>query len=166
MSLNLENKKTVVAEVVEVLKSAQTVVIASYQGVTVDKMTAIRSEARSSGVYLRVLKNTLARIAVSDTGFAPLADKMSGQLIYAVSEDAVSAAKIMHEFAKNNDTARIVGGIFNNQLLDEAGVKHLASIPSREELLAKVMGVIREVPASFVRTVAAIRDQKSAESVA
>ncbi|MCC2644839.1 MAG: ribosomal protein [Burkholderiales bacterium] len=162
MSLNLESKKTVVAGVSTTLNTAQTVVIAEYQGVTVEQMTILRANARKSGVYLRVLKNTLARIAVKDTKFAPLADKMSGQLVYAMSEDAVAAAKIVNDFAKSNEALKIVAGQFNEKLLDVAQVKKLASIPSRDELLAQVMGVMQQIPASFVRVVAAIKDKKEA----
>jgi len=160
LSLNLESKKAVVAEVSETLKTAQTVVIAAYQGVTVDKMTAIRANARKAGVYLHVLKNTLARIAVEGTKFAPLADKMSGPLVYAVSTDPIAAAKVINDFAKDNEAVKIVAGMYNEQLLDVSGVKHLASIPSREELLSLIMGVMQQIPAGFVRCVAAIKEQK------
>ncbi|MCC2625138.1 MAG: ribosomal protein [Burkholderiales bacterium] len=160
MSLNLESKKTVVAGVSKTLNTAQTVVLAEYQGVTVAQMTALRANARKSDVYLHVLKNTLARIAVKDTKFAPLADKMSGQLVYAISEDAVAAAKVVNDFAKSNEALKIVAGQYNEKLLDVVEVKKLASIPSRNELLAQVMGVMQQIPASFVRVVAAIRDQK------
>jgi large subunit ribosomal protein L10 len=162
LSLNLESKKTVVAGVLSTLNTAQTVVLAEYQGVTVEQMTALRANARKSDVYLRVLKNTLARIAVKDTKFAPLADKMSGQLVYAISEDAVSAAKVVNDFAKSNEALKIVAGQYDEKLLDVAEVKKLASIPSRNELLAMTMGVMQQIPASFVRVVAAIRDQKEA----
>lgn len=162
MSLNLESKKTVVAGVSNTLNTAQTVVLAEYQGVTVEQMTALRANARKADVYLRVLKNTLARIAVKDTKFAQLADKMSGQLVYAISEDAVAAAKVVNDFAKSNEALKIVAGQYDEKLLDVAEVKKLASIPSRNELLAQVMGVMQQIPASFVRVVAAIRDQKEA----
>lgn len=162
MSLNLESKKTVVAGVSNTLNTAQTVVLAEYQGVTVEQMTALRASARKSDVYLRVLKNTLARIAVKDTKFAPLADKMSGQLVYAISEDAVAAARVVNDFAKSNEALKIVAGQYDEKLLNVAEVKKLASIPSRNELLAQVMGVMQQIPASFVRVVAAIRDQKEA----
>ncbi|MDD3265623.1 MAG: 50S ribosomal protein L10 [Burkholderiales bacterium] len=164
MSLNLESKKVVVAQVSETISTAQTVVIAEYAGVTVDAMTAIRKEARAKGVYLHVVKNTLARKAVEGTKFAPLADKMTGQLIYSVSDDPVAAAKIISDFSKANAKVNIVAGMYNEQLLDTAGVKQLAAIPSREELLAMVMGVMQQVPASFVRAVAALRDKKEQEA--
>lgn len=127
-------------------------------------MTAIRKEARAKGVYLHVIKNTLARKAVEGTKFAPLAEQMSGQLIYSVSEDPVAAAKIISDFAKANAKVNIVAGMYNEQLLDVAGVKQLASIPSRDELLAMVMGVMQQIPASFVRAVAALKDKKEQEA--
>jgi len=160
LSLNLESKKAEVAQVVETLKSAQTVVIAEYQGVTVKGLTTIRAKARATKVYLHVLKNTLARIAVNGTQFALLAEKMSGPLVYSISQDPVAAAKIISDFAKENEVVKIIAGMYNDKLLDVAGVKHLASIPSREELLSMVLGVMQQVPASFVRCVAAIKDQK------
>lgn len=164
MSLNLESKKVVVAQVSETISAAQTIVIAEYAGVTVEAMTAIRKEARAKGVYLHVIKNTLARKAVEGTKFAPLAEQMSGQLIYSVSEDPVAAAKIISDFAKANAKVNIVAGMYNEQLLDVAGVKQLASIPSRDELLAMVMGVMQQIPASFVRAVAALKDKREQEA--
>ncbi|MFN8769562.1 MAG: 50S ribosomal protein L10 [Neisseriaceae bacterium] len=160
MSLNLESKKAVVAEVSETLKSAQTVVLAQYAGVTVDQMTVIRAKARKENVYLHVVKNTLVRKAVEGTKFAPLSDKMVGPLVYSVSEDPVAAAKIINEFAKDNGVVKIVAGMYNEKELDTAAVKQLASIPSREELLAQVMGVMLQVPSKFVRCLAAIKEQK------
>ncbi len=162
MSLNLESKKAVVTEVSDTLKSAQTLVIALYAGVTVDKMTSIRKSARSNNVYLHVVKNTLVRKAVEGTKFAPLADKMVGQLVYSISEDPVAAAKIINDFAKENDKVKIVAGMYNDKLLDANGVKQLASIPSREELLSTIMGLMLEIPTSFVRCLAAIRDKQVA----
>ena len=160
MSLNLDGKKAVVSEVSDVLKSAQTLVVAQYAGVSVAKMTGVRAAARKANVYLHVVKNTLVRKAVEGTKFAPLADKMSGQLVYSVSDDPIAAAKIISEFAKDNDAVKIVGGMFNDKLLDVNGVKQLAMIPSREVLLAMCLGVMQQIPASFVRCVAAIRDKK------
>lgn len=162
MSLNLDSKKAVVASVAGTLRTAQTIVIAEYKGVTVAQMTMLRASARKSNVSLRVLKNTLARIAVKDTKFAPLSDKMSGQLIYAMSDDALAAAKIVNDFAKSNESLKIVAGQYNEKLLDVAEVKRLAAIPSRDELLAQIMGLMQQIPAGFVRVVAAIRDQKLA----
>jgi len=164
LSLNLESKKAVVAEVVETLTNAQTVVIAEYAGVTVETMTSIRAQARQAGVFLHVVKNTLARKAVEGTKFAPLAEKMTGPLIYSISDDPIAAAKIISEFSKANGKVNIIAGMYNEKLLDVAGVKQLASIPSRDELLAMVMGVMQQIPASFVRLVAALKDKKEQEA--
>ena len=128
-------------------------------------------QARKNGVYLRVLKNSLARRAVADSPFSGLADQMVGPLIYGISDDPVAAAKVISDFAKGNDKLVVTGGSLPNSVIDAAGVKALATMPSREELLAKLMGTMQapvaqfmrtlnEVPAKFVRTVAAIRDQK------
>ena len=134
-------------------------------------MTKLRAKAREQGVYLRVLKNTLARRAVADTPFAGLADQMVGPLVYGISEDPVAAAKVLVNFAKDNDKLVIKGGAMANTVMDVEAVKQLATMPSREELLAKLMATmnepiakfvrtINEVPARFVRTVAAVRDAK------
>ncbi|MBP7781960.1 MAG: 50S ribosomal protein L10 [Burkholderiales bacterium] len=164
MSLNLQNKKAVVAQVSETLSTAQTIVIAEYAGVTVESMTVIRAQARKANVFLHVVKNTLARIATEGTKFAPLADQMVGQLIYAVSDDPIAAAKIISDFVKANSKVKIVAGMYNDQMLDAAGVKQLAAMPSRDELLAMAMGVMQQVPAGFVRVVAALRDKKEQEA--
>ena len=159
MSLNLQNKKAVVAQVSETLSTAQTIVIAEYAGVTVESMTVIRAQARKANVFLHVVKNTLARIATEGTKFAPLADQMVGQLIYAVSDDPIAAAKIISDFVKANSKV-----MYNDQMLDAAGVRQLAAMPSRDELLAMAMGVMQQVPAGFVRVVAALRDKKEQEA--
>jgi large subunit ribosomal protein L10 len=171
LSLNLEEKKAVVAEVSEQVSKAQAIVVAEYRGLPVGDMTALRAQARKSGVYLRVLKNTLVRRAVDGTPFSGLADKMVGPLVFGISTDPVSAAKVLNDFAKANDKFVIKAGAMPNQVMDAAGVKALASMPSREELLAKLMGTMQapvakfvrtlnEVPTSFVRGLAAVRDQK------
>jgi large subunit ribosomal protein L10 len=103
LSLNLTQKKAVVAEVSEVIANAQTVVLAEYRGTPVTDMTVLRAEARKSGVYLRVLKNSLVRRAVEGTPFADLANDMVGPLVFGISEDAVAAAKVMNNFAKENE---------------------------------------------------------------
>ena len=175
MSLNLEGKKEVVAEVSERLKKAQTVVLAEYRGLPVEDITVLRSQARASGVYLRVLKNTLARRAVKGTPFEKLADHMVGPLAYGISDDPVAAAKVLHAYAKGNDKLVIKGGAMANQVMSAKEVGQLASMPSRDELLAKLMGTMRapiakfvqtlnEVPAKLVRTLAAVRDQKEKAS--
>ena len=171
MSLNIEGKKEVVAEVSERLKKAQSVVLAEYRGLPVEDITVLRSRARASGVYLRVLKNTLARRAVQGTPFEKLADQMVGPLAYGISDDPVAAAKVLHAYAKGNEKLVIKGGMMPNYLMTAKEVGNLATMPSRDELLAKLMGTMQapiatfvrtlaEVPSKFVRTVAALRDQK------
>jgi len=171
LSLNLEGKKEVVAEVSARLKSAQTVVLAEYRGLAVEDITVLRSRARASGVYLRVLKNTLARRAVQGTPFEKLADQMVGPLAYGISDDPVAAAKVLHAYAKGNEKLVIKGGMMPNYLMTAKEVANLATLPSREELLSKLLGTMQapivkfvrtlnEVPTKFVRAVAAVRDQK------
>ena len=171
MSLNLQSKKDVVAEVTAKLANAQAVVIAEYRGLPVEHITVLRSQARASGVYLRVLKNTLARRAVQGTPFEKLADQMVGPLAYGISEDPVAAAKVLHAYAKGNDKLVIKGGAMPNYLMTAKEVGNLATLPSREQLLASLMGTmnapitkfvqtLNEVPSKFVRALAAVRDQK------
>lgn len=160
MSLNLEDKKAVVAEVSAKVANAQTIVLAEYAGVTVEALTDLRVKARKSGVYLRVLKNTLARRAVADTPFAPLAEQMTGPLIYGISEDPVAAAKVLNDFAKGNDKLVLKVGSYAGKVLDQAGVQALASIPSREELLAKLLGVMHAPVSGFACTLAALAKQR------
>lgn len=171
MSLNRQEKALVIEEVAGQVATAQSIVIAEYRGLDVASVTVLRKQARESGVYLRVLKNTLVRRAIADTSFEGLSDQLVGPLMYAVSEDPVAAAKTMADFAKTNPSLVIKGGAMPNSLLDEAGVKALASMPSRDELLAKLLGTMQapiaqfvrtlnEVPTKFVRGLAAVRDQK------
>lgn len=173
MSLNREEKAVVIEEVSAEIAKAQSVIIAEYRGLDVAAVTVLRKQARESGVYLRVLKNTLVRRAVAGTPFEVLTSKMSGPLMYAVSQDPVSAAKVLASFAKTNDKLVITGGALPDNALDSEGVKALATMPSREELLAKLMGTMQapvtqfvrtlnEVPTKFVRGLAAVRDQKEA----
>lgn len=164
MSLNIEDKKAVVAEISAEVAKAQTIVIAEYRGISVEKMTALRVEARKSGVYLRVLKNTLARRAVAGTEFADLAEQMTGPLIYALSADPVAAAKVVSEFAKANDKLVIRAGSYSGKVLDKAGIATLASIPSREELLSKLLYVIKAPLSGFVRGLAALAEKKQGEA--
>ena len=162
MSLNLTEKKAVVAEVSAQVAQAQVIVLAEYRGIGVADMTVLRAEARKSGVYLRVLKNTLVRRAVEGTPFAALADSMVGPLVFGISADAVAAAKVINNFAKTNDKIVIKAGSMPNQLMDAAGVQALASTLSRDELLAKFAGTLKEVPSKFARALAAVRDAKEA----
>ena len=142
MSLNRSEKQTVIDEVTGLAAKAQTLVIAEYRGITVADMTKLRSQARSLGVTLSVLKNTLARRAVAGSAFEIVADQMSGPLIYGFSVDAVAAAKVLADFAKTNDKLVIRGGAFAGKTLDVNGVKQLASIPSKEVLLAQISGLL------------------------
>lgn len=171
MGLNLDDKKAVVAEVSEKLADAQAVIMAEYRGLEVGQVTELRAKARESGVYLRVLKNTLVRRAVEGTPFEGLADQLVGPLIYGISNDPVAPAKVLVEFSKTNDKLVVKGGAMPSYVMDVEGVKALASMPSREELLATLLGTMQapvakfvqtlnEVPSKFVRTLAAVRDAK------
>ena len=156
MSLNLNDKKAVVAEVSAKVATAQTIVVAEYRGIQVGHLTQLRAKARAQGVYLRVLKNTLARRAVEGTAFASLGNEMTGPLIYAISDDAVAAAKVTHEFAKGNDKLVVKAGNYAGKSLDKAGVAALASIPAREVLIAQLLGVMQAPVSSFARALAAL----------
>ncbi len=160
MGLNLNDKKAVVAEVSAQVANAQTIVIAEYRGIEVTDLTVLRKKARESGVYLRVLKNTLVRRAVAGTSFAGLADQMVGPLIYSVSTDPVAAAKVLNDFAKTNDKLVLKAGSYAGKVLDKAGVQALASVPSREELLSKLLYVMQAPVAGFVRALDALAKQR------
>ena len=142
MSLNRSEKEAVISEVTSLAAKAQTLVIAEYRGITVADMTKLRVDARSKGVSLSVLKNTLARRAVAGSQFDVVADQMTGPLIYGFSEDAVAAAKVVADFAKTNDKLVIRGGVYDGKALDANGVKQLASIPSKEVLLSQLCGLL------------------------
>jgi large subunit ribosomal protein L10 len=142
LSLNRSEKQAVVEEVTGLAAKAQTLVLAEYRGITVADMTKLRSAARSQGVNLSVLKNTLARRAVAGSQFEVVGDQMTGPLIYGFSVDAVAAAKVVADFAKTNDKLVIRGGAFAGKALDVNGVKQLASIPSKEVLLAQLCGLL------------------------
>ena len=160
MSLNIEDKKAVVAEVSAQLVDAQTLVIAEYRGIEVSSMTKLRAKARENGVYLRVLKNTLVRRAVAGTQFEALADQMVGPLVYGVSADPVAAAKVLHQFAKEDNKIVIKAGSYNGKVLNAAEVAELASIPSREELLSKLLFVMQAPVSGFARALGALAAQR------
>jgi large subunit ribosomal protein L10 len=171
LGLNLDEKKAVVAEVSAEVAKAQGIFVAEYRGLGVGSMTELRAKARKSGVYLRVLKNTLARRAVAGTPFEKLAEQMVGPLVYGISSDPVATAKVLNEFAKANEKLVIKAGAMPNAVITAKEVKALASMPSREQLIAQLLGTMQapvaqfvrtlnEVPSRFVRTLAAIRDQK------
>jgi large subunit ribosomal protein L10 len=161
VGLNLNDKKAVVAEVSAKVATAQTVVVAEYRGIQVAHLTQLRAKARAQGVYLRVLKNTLARRAVEGTQFAALADSMTGPLIYSISDDAVAAAKVIADFAKTNDKLVITAGNYAGKQLDKAAVTALASIPSREVLISQLLGVMLAPVSGFARGLAALAAKKS-----
>ena len=142
MSLNRSEKQAVIDEVTGLAAKAQTLVLAEYRGISVADMTKLRSQARGLGVTLSVLKNTLARRAMTGSPFEVVSDQMTGPLIYGFSVDAVAAAKVVSDFAKTNDKLVIRGGAFAGKILDVNGVKQLASIPSKEVLLAQVCGLL------------------------
>ncbi|MEZ5644849.1 MAG: 50S ribosomal protein L10 [Burkholderiaceae bacterium] len=142
MSLNRSEKEAVINEVTSLAANAQTLVMAEYRGITVAAMDQLRVSARNNGVSLSVLKNTLARRAVAGSSFEVAADQMTGPLIYGFSADAVAAAKVVADFAKTNDKLVIRGGVYGGKALDVDGVKQLASIPSKEVLLAQLCGLL------------------------
>ena len=173
MSLNLQEKQAVVAEVAKQIAGAQAIVMAENRGMAVADMTKLRAKARASGVYFRVVKNTLVRRAVAETPFATLADKMVGPLAYGIGPDPVAVAKVLNDFAKGNDKFVIAGGAMPGQVMSAKEIAALASLPSREELLARLVGTMQapiaklvrtmnEVPGKFVRTLVAVRDAKQA----
>jgi len=175
LSLNLEQKQAVVSEIAAQLGSAQSVIVAEYRGLDVGAVTELRSKARKSGLYLRVLKNSLARRAVKGTPFEKLSEQMTGPLIYGISQDPVAGARVLSAFAKDNEKLVIRAGAMPNVLMSVKDVKALAALPSREELLAKLLGTMQapvvkfvqtlnEVPGKFVRTLAAVRDSQAKQA--
>ena len=166
MGLNLDDKKAVVAEVSAQVANAQTIAVAEYRGIAVGDLTALRAKARESGVYLRVLKNTLVRRAIAGTPFEGLAGDLTGPLIYGISADPVAAAKVLNDFAKGNDKVVLRAGSYAGKTLDKAAVQALASIPSREELLAKLLGVMQAPVSGFAGALAALAKKREEEGAA
>lgn len=160
MSLNRNEKAAVVAEVSAQAAQAQTLALAEYRGLTVEHLNALRKTAREQGVYLHVLKNTLARRAVNGTPFECVAESMTGPLIYGFSQDAVAAAKVIADFAKGNDKLVIKAGAYAGKPLDAAGVKALASIPSKEVLLAQVAGLLKSPVQRMAGVLAALAEKR------
>ena len=169
----MEQKQAVVAEVAKQVAGAQAIIMAENRGMKVADITRLRAKARASGVYFRVVKNTLVRRAVEDTPFATMAEQMVGPLAYGIGPDPVAVAKVLNDFAKGNEKFVITGGGMPGQLMTAKQIAALASLPSRDELIAKLMGTMQapvaklvrtmnEVPAKFVRTLAAVRDAKQA----
>ena len=166
MALGLEDKKAIVAEVSEAAKGALSAVAADSRGVTVAKMTALRQSAREAGVYLRVVRNTLLARAVEGTDFACMNDVFVGPTLIAFSnEHPGAAARLFKEFAKGNDKFSIKGGAFQGEFIPAAQIDRLATLPTYEEAIAKLMATMKEASAGkLVRTLAALRDKKEAEA--
>ena len=162
MGLNLEQKQAVVAEVAKQVAGAQAIVMAENRGMAVADMTQLRAKARASGVYFRVVKNTLVRRAVADTPFASLADKMVGPLAYGICADPVAVAKVLSDFAKGNEKLVVKGGAYAGKMLDANGVKALAAIPSREVLIAQIAGLLKSPIQRLAGVVAALAEKKGA----
>lgn len=171
MSLNLEQKKAVVEKLATTLADAQGVALAEYRGLTVAQMTELRKKARESAVFLRVVKNNLARRAVEGSNFECLKDAFIGPLALAAGADPVAVAKVLSEFAKDNEDLRVKAASTDGKLMSEAQFNTLAKLPGRDQLLAQLVGtmkapiqqlvqVLNEVPSKFVRTLAAVRDSK------
>ena len=166
MSLNRSEKEAVVSEVTDLAKEAETLVLAEYRGITVADMIKLRSSARSQGVTLSVLKNTLARRAVSGSTFEIVADQMTGPLIYGFSVDAIAAARVVADFSKTNDKLVIRGGATAGKALDVAGVKLLASVPSKDVLLAQLCGLLMSPISRAAVVLGALAAQKAAPETA
>ncbi len=173
VGLNLEQKQAVVAEVAKQVAGAQAIVMVENRGMAVADMTRLRAKARATGVYFKVVKNTLVRRAVEKTPFASLADSMVGPLAYGIGPDPVAVAKVLNDFAKGHEKFVITGGAMPGQMMSAKQIAALAALPSRDELIAKLMGTMQapvarlvrtmnEVPSKLVRALAAVRDAKQA----
>jgi len=174
MALNFEQKKAVVAEVADAANKALAAVAAEYRGLTVEEMTELRAKARESGVYLRVVKNTLARRAIEGTDFACMQEGLTGQLVLAFSqEDPGSAARVIKDFAKDHENLAVRLVSIGGKLLEPSEIDTLAKMPTYDQAISMLMAVMKapveklartlnEVPGKLVRTVAAVRDAKEA----
>ncbi len=173
MSLSFEQKKAVISEVTEAIASAQAGVLAEYRGLNVAQITALRQQARNAGVWIRVVKNNLAKRVIQGSNFECLTDYFVGPIIFSTSEDPVSVAKVMAGFAKDNEGLKITAGAMNGTLIDFATIQSLSKLPGRDELIAKLMGTMQapiqklvatlnEVPSKCVRTLAAVAEAKKA----
>jgi large subunit ribosomal protein L10 len=174
MALNLEDKKALVAEVAAVAQKAQSVVAAEYRGLTVGQMTELRAKARKQGVYMRVVKNTLARKALAGTSFESVGPKLKGPLVLAFSkDDPGAAARVVKDFAKANEKLVATLVSLGGQVLPGGDLEKVASLPTREQALSMLLGVLKAPVQKFAgtlaapaaklaRTVAAVRDQRQA----
>lgn len=173
MSLNLDQKKQVVESVSAVMQDSQAVIVAEYRGMTVEEMSGFRRNAHENGVTVQVVKNTLLKRAAEGTAFECLTDSFVGPLVFAASEDPVAVAKVVDKFQSEVDALNIKAGAMGGSVLSASEINALAKLPSREELLAKLMGTMQapiaktaqtlnEIPTKFVRGLAAVRDAKEA----
>jgi large subunit ribosomal protein L10 len=160
LSLNRNEKAAVVTDVAAQVARSQTLALAEYRGLTVEHLNNLRRQARDKGVYLHVLKNTLARRAVAGTPFEVASESMVGPLIYGFSEDAVAAAKVLSDFAKGNDKLVVKGGAYAGRMLSADGIKSLAAIPSKEVLLAQLLGLMQSPVSRMARVLAAIAEKR------
>lgn len=172
--LTIEDKKAIIAEVASNATNAQSAIAAEYSGLSVDAMTRLRADARRAGVYLRVVKNTLARRAVENTEFACIRDSLVGPLVYAFSpEEPAAAARVLNDFAKDNEKLIVKVVALRGKLLSPGDIKKLASMPTKDEAISQLMAVMKapveklartlaEPTNKLARTIAAIRDQKQA----
>lgn len=160
MSLNRNEKAAVITDVAAQVARSQTLALAEYRGLTVEHLNNLRRQARDKGVYLHVLKNTLARRAVAGTPFEVASESMVGPLIYGFSEDAVAAAKVLSDFAKGNDKLVVKGGAFAGRVLSADGVKSLAAIPSKEVLLSQLLGLMQSPVSRMARVLAAVAEKR------
>lgn len=172
MSLSLENKQAVVEQVSGMLSDSEAAILAEYRGLTVSDMMQLRTQARDAGVFLKIVKNTLAKRAVKGSEFECLDDHLVGPVALAASQDPVAVAKLLYNFAKDHGALNIKAGAMSGNLLTEGEIQALASLPGRDQLLARLAGTLQaplqkfvqtlnEIPAKFVRTLAAVHDAKS-----
>jgi large subunit ribosomal protein L10 len=173
MSLSLDQKKAVISEVTEAIASAQAGVLAEYRGLNVSQITALRNEARNAGVWIKVVKNNLAKLVIKGSDFECLTDHFTGPVIFSTAEDPVAVAKVMATFAKDNENLKITMGAMNGDLIDFSVIQSLSKLPGRDELIAKLMGTMQapvqrfvstlnEVPTKCVRALAAVAEAKEA----
>ena len=165
-------KRQIVSELAETLSGAEAVVVAQNNGLAAGDMAALRNQLRESGARARVVKNTLARRALSDSPFAPLAENLSGPLVYGAGPDPAALAKVFRDLAKENEKLVVRGGALKNAAMDAAAVEALANLPGREQLLAQLAGTmnapasklvrtLNEIPSKLARALAAVRDAKA-----
>jgi len=166
LSLNRNEKAAVITDVAAQVARSQTLALAEYRGLTVEHLNNLRRQARDKGVYLHVLKNTLARRAVAGTPFEVASESMVGPLIYGFSEDAVAAAKVISDFAKGNDKLIVKGGAYAGRVLSADGVKSLAAIPTKEVLLSQLLGLMQSPVSRMARVLAALAEERGGPATA